>query len=95
MKKILIPFLLTFLFSVEAQTSDKDDIMKVVNQVFEAMRKSDSTLLKQCFTENPNTFTVFDRDGKTNFVSDDFQKFIDAVGKPKDRYGMNLFGMKK
>lgn len=69
-----------------AQTKDKDDVMKVVNQVFEAMRKNDSTLLKQCFIENPKTFTVFNnKEGETKFVTDDFQRFINAVGRPKEK----------
>lgn len=60
--------------------------MKVVDQVFEAMRTNDSTLLKQCFVEKPNTFTVFtNQEGKTMFVSDDFQKFITAIGQPKEQ----------
>lgn len=67
-----------------AQTSDKDEIMKVVNNVFEAMRTNDSTLLKACFVEEPTTFTVSRKDGKTNFVGGNFQGFISAVGRPKE-----------
>ncbi len=76
--------MLLVLVVTNAQSNDKESIMKVVNDVFEAMRTNDSTLLKSCFVENPNTFTVFRRDGETNFVSDDFQRFIDAVGRPKE-----------
>jgi hypothetical protein len=84
MKFIFSIFFSLFLYASGAQTNDKQDIMKVVNNVFEAMRTNDSTLLKSCFVENPNTFTVFRREGETNLKSDNFQGFIDAVGKEKE-----------
>lgn len=86
MQKLLAPFLLLLLFSVNAQDTDKANIMKVVNQVFEAMRTNDSSLLKQCFVDKPNTFTVYkDQEAKVNLATGDFQRFIDAVGKPKEQ----------
>lgn len=86
MKKVLVPILLFLFISAKAQTNDKDEILIVVNQVFEAMRKSDSTLLKECFVESPNTFTVFNnKEGETDLVIGDFQRFIDAVGNPKEQ----------
>jgi len=83
MRLIFTVFLSVLLVDSYAQTSDKDQIMKVVNNVFDAMRSNDSTLLKACFVEEPTTFTVSRREGKTNFVRDNFQGFIDAVGSPK------------
>ncbi len=59
--------------------------MKVINNVFEAMRTNDSTLLKSCFVASPNTFTVYEnQEGKVNLASGDFRRFVEAVGKPKD-----------
>lgn len=88
MKNLLVSaFLIIGLtFTAQAQNQDEEAIMKVVNQVFEAMRTNDSTLLKQCFVENPNTFTVFtNKQGEVTLATDNFQKFVDAVGKPKER----------
>lgn len=85
MKKLFTLILLAQVIPGHAQSNDKDEIMKVVNQVFEAMRTNDSTLLKDCFVESPNTFTIFkNKEGVTRFVTDDFQRFIDAIGKPKE-----------
>ncbi|MEO9483748.1 MAG: nuclear transport factor 2 family protein [Ekhidna sp.] len=85
MKKILLVCLLGISFAGNAQ-DEKEEIMKVVNQVFEAMRTNDSTLLKQCFIENPYTFTAYiNKEGKSILSTDDFQRFIDAVGQPKER----------
>ena len=85
MKKLLIVFLLSLSTALQAQSSPEEEaVMNIVNQVFEAMRTNDSTLLKQCFVEKPNTFTVYtDRNGESKLVTDDFQRFINAIGKPK------------
>jgi len=59
--------------------------MKVVTQVFEAMRTNDSTLLKSCFVDDPNTFTVYTKEGQTQLSIGDFARFVHAVGQPKDQ----------
>lgn len=78
--------LLSFLFiTVFGQNDEKAEVLKVVNQVFEAMRTNDSTLLKDAFVETPTTYTIFaDQNGETQFRTGQFQKFIDAVGQPKE-----------
>ncbi|WP_424963543.1 nuclear transport factor 2 family protein [Ekhidna sp.] len=86
MKKILIVIFCAVSTFSFAQSDEKSEIMKVVNRVFEAMRTNDSTMLKQSFTENPNTFTAFiNKEGKSQLVTDNFQRFIDAIGQPKDQ----------
>ena len=86
MNKLVFLFSMALSTAAFAQTRDKDAVMTVVNQVFEAMRTNDSTLLKQCFVANPETYTVFrNKEGKTNFVRGDFQRFITAVGQPKEQ----------
>lgn len=86
MKKLIILLLLTTSMNGMAQTSEKEAIMNVVNQVFDAMRTNDSTLLKSCFVQSPNTFTVFkNQEGQTNLATGSFQRFINAVGQPKDQ----------
>ena len=58
----------------------------MINQVFEAMRTNDSTMLKASFTENPNTFTAFiNQEGESVLATGDFQRFINAVGQPKEQ----------
>lgn len=86
MKKSLILLLILFWYTPQAQEIEEDAIMDVVNQVFEAMRTNDSTLLKDCFVEVPAMYTVYkNKEGITNFVKDDFGGFIKAVGKPKEQ----------
>lgn len=66
--------------------NEESEIMKVINQVFEAMRTNDSTLLKQSFVEKPNSFTAYiNKEGESILRTDDFQRFVSAVGKPKEQ----------
>ncbi|WP_462251563.1 nuclear transport factor 2 family protein [Ekhidna sp.] len=85
MKNILT--LLLFIVSIHCSAQDqKDEVMAVINQVFEAMRTNDSTLLKQSFTDNPNTFTAYiNQEGKSILATGDFQRFVNAVGQPKEQ----------
>lgn len=84
MKKIVLIYLVSFSLASFAQKSEEKKVMKVVNQVFEAMKTNDSTLLKLSFVENPNMFTVStNKEGMTSLTSGDFQRFKDAIGSPK------------
>ncbi|WP_421764568.1 nuclear transport factor 2 family protein [Ekhidna sp.] len=86
MKKLIVVLFCCFYLTSFSQENDKNDIMQVINNVFEAMRTSDSTLLKSSFVEEPNTFTAFiNQEGKSTLVNGDFQRFINAVGQPKDQ----------
>ena len=85
MKRTIIVALVLLPFSMLAQSSDKDEILEVVYQVFEAMRTSDSTMLKDAFIKEPVTNTIFtNKEGIVQFRTGDFQHFAEAVGTPKD-----------
>lgn len=85
MKKILILCLLLSAFKGFSQ-NEETEIMSVIDQVFEAMRTNDSTLLKQSFVETPNTYTAYiNQKGESVLASGDFQRFISAVGQPKEQ----------
>ncbi len=85
MKNVLVLFLFTISIHCSAQ-DQKNEVMAVINQVFEAMRTNDSTLLKQSFTDNPNTFTAYiNQEGKSVLATGDFQRFVNAVGQPKEQ----------
>lgn len=85
MKKLLIIPLTLLSFSLLAQSSEKKQVMQVVERVFEAMKCSDSTQLKSCFTADAATFTLFtDKESKSQIRKGSLQRFIDAVGQPKE-----------
>lgn len=84
---VTLPVILfIFALNVSGQKSEQDQIMQTIHTVFEAMRTSDSTLLKSCFTQDPNTFTVYqNQEGTTTLMTGDFRKFVHAVGQPKQQ----------
>ncbi|MEM6831630.1 MAG: nuclear transport factor 2 family protein [Bacteroidota bacterium] len=85
--KLIISAILIFLTScVTAQPGDEKEILQVIRNVFKAMKTNDSTLLKTCFTTRPQTFTVFrNKEGESQLKAGDFQRFVEAVGRPKER----------
>lgn len=81
---LLTGLLLLTSYISQAQTDDKTAVMTVVNNVFEAMRQNDSTLLRQCFTPEAQLFTVIKKPtGETLLHQGELEKFIEAVGRPK------------
>ncbi|MEM9339842.1 MAG: nuclear transport factor 2 family protein, partial [Bacteroidota bacterium] len=65
---------------------DEKEILQVVRNVFKAMKTNDSTLLKTCFTEKPQTFIISqDKDGEPQLKTSNFQRFVETVGRPKER----------
>lgn len=85
MKKLIVISFVLFSSQIFAQSDQEQQIMKVVERVFEAMKTSDSTMLKSCFTQDAATYTLFrDKEGKSQLRQGSLQRFIDAVGQPKD-----------
>lgn len=85
MKKLLIIPFYMLSTAVFAQSPEEKQVMQVVERVFEAMRASDSTMLKSCFTTDASTYTLFtDQEGKPQIRKGALQRFIDAVGQPKE-----------
>ena len=84
MKQLLILFLTLSVFNLSAQDAREKEVMKVIDQLFEAMRTNDSTLLKSCFAENASSYTLFkDPAGTSQLRQGSVQRFADAVGQPK------------
>lgn len=84
MKSVSVLFLTT-LFSFSAfsqatsQQADKEAIIKVIRQLFDGMRKGDSSMVRSVFTESPSLYTIT---GKPALTSDNLQEFLEAVGTP-------------
>lgn len=59
--------------------------MKVVKSVFIAMAKNDSTMLRLAFHPEAQAYTAYtDQEGRQSLKKDDLEKFISAVGTPKE-----------
>jgi len=84
MKSIYI--VLTFLFFVSnshAQENDVLGIKQTINDLFDGMRKSDTSLLRSAFTENAIMQSVNkSHEGKITIQSEPLDSFIYFIAKP-------------
>lgn len=85
MKKILTT--LTFIaFALIAFAQDRksetEAIKKVINTMFDGMRKGDSTMVKSAFAPGVIMQTIASKDGNTRVRTDNAQGFLKAVGTP-------------
>ena len=91
MNRIQTSFLcgLTFLVStaVNAQTDSTQikAVEKAVMQLFDGMRKGDSTMVRTAFAENPHLSTTYvDQKGKPQVEEGSLLGFLNGVGTPHD-----------
>lgn len=83
----LIIEILAFLLvtNIQAQPSEEEAVIQVVNQLFEGMRLADSTMVSAVFTADAEMHTVFlDKDGNANLKKGSLERFLTAVGTPHD-----------
>jgi hypothetical protein len=87
MQKSLLSCALIFLsFYVSAQkiSQESESVKKVINQLFEGMRKGDSTIVRSVFYENAKMQSIFtDKTGAIVLSkTDGIDGFVKAVGTP-------------
>ncbi len=65
--------------------SDRDEaaVRASVNQLFEGMKKADSTMIREIFTPYARLQTVVNKEGNVSIQDDAIGKFITSVGKAK------------
>jgi Putative lumazine-binding len=61
--------------------SARDSVMAAVNDLFEAMKKADTVLLKNCFSPNAVMQTIQDNKGIVKVSNETVADFIAFVGK--------------
>jgi hypothetical protein len=65
--------------------SDEAAIKQVVNQLFEGMRKSDTSLIRSAFASDAVLQTVVkNREGKTQVITEPLDSFLVAISSPHD-----------
>jgi hypothetical protein len=84
MKKLIIPFVIALNCNIAlAQQSATDAIKQTVNNMFTAMRKGDSTLLRSTFAKGIVFHGVStQKDGSVELSVENRDEFIKMVGKP-------------
>ncbi|WP_183567075.1 nuclear transport factor 2 family protein [Mucilaginibacter sp. SP1R1] len=82
-KALLLSIVLLLSIKSFAQQTDQDDIRKIINTMFDAMRKGDSTLLRSTFAKGIAFQGVANKkDGSVVLVTENPDDFIKAVGTP-------------
>ncbi|MDB5086316.1 MAG: hypothetical protein JWR09_310 [Mucilaginibacter sp.] len=82
-KLLLLNFLLLISISTFAQQSATDSVKQSINTMFDAMRKSDSTLLKSVFAKEMILQSVStNKEGKAVISTDSANDFAKAIGTP-------------
>ena len=94
MKKLI--FLLTFI-SITSSGQESKKVMAPINQLFEAMKLGDSSMLHRAFHPDATLFTVLN-DPKTNQPSlrkESLAPFLKSIGTPhKEVYNEMIWGEK-
>ena len=62
--------------------SAEADVLKTVKQLFDGMRKGDSSIVRAAFHADAALYTTLVRDGKTVVRKDAVEEFVKAVGTP-------------
>lgn len=83
MKYLLSLLILCATFDLHAQSADEKGVKAVIDQLFTAMRTSDSALLAASFAPNAMMQTIVQKnDGSVVVRTDAVTGFISSVGKP-------------
>ena len=73
----------TLVSSVFAQQSEEEAIKKTINQLFDGMRKSDSTLVRSTFNQGVILQTIGKtKDGNAIVKGSDLNSFVASIAKP-------------
>lgn len=64
--------------------NDTTEIKSLVLKLFDGMRASDSTAVKECFHENASMYTAAKRNDKTRLFTSPVQGFVTSVGTPHE-----------
>jgi len=83
MKKLSILILILFISAPAFCQTDKEDIKKTINIMFDAMRKGDSTVLRSTFAKGLVFQSVgTKKDGTTALSAESPDRFIKQIGTP-------------
>lgn len=70
---------------VKAQEKERQNVQKVIEMLFDGMRSGDSSIVSKAFTNDAILQTVVvNEEGETVVHTGQLQKFLNAVGGPKN-----------
>lgn len=85
LKKLLLPALLLFHFTMQAQADDRAAVIATIQKMFDGMRAGDSAAVRAVFDPSARLQTVFtSREGQPLIRTEAPGEFVKAVGTPHD-----------
>jgi len=90
MKQFLYLFLFSLLLSfpqnAKAQTQDVEDVQATIEQLFDGMRASDSSMVADAFTKDAIMKRVAsNQNGEVMVNTGNLASFLSAIGSPKEK----------
>ncbi|WPP50859.1 nuclear transport factor 2 family protein [Catalinimonas niigatensis] len=82
--RIIIYSLPLFLSLASYGQSEKEEVIKTIEQLFEGMRQGDSTMVRAAMAPQARLLTIIEKDGIVSLQEVSLEKFIQAVGIPHD-----------
>ena len=77
-------FILTILSTNVFAQSDEEAIKQTINSLFDGMRKTDTSLMRNAFTDAPFLQTVIkNKEGKTVLLTEPLDSFMVSIAKPR------------
>jgi SnoaL-like domain len=88
-KSLILSAFLLFSFSMSAQSpqeiSEKDAVIQVIKNLFDAMRASDTVLLRSTFDPQMRLMTTYiDKEGQPKMHTGSADEFVSSIGRPHD-----------
>lgn len=79
---LLLAMLLSTPFILQAQSAQGEDVKAVIEQLFEGMKKSDSTLVAASFKSDAIMQTIAkDQSGKVSVRNSELQNFLNSISQ--------------
>jgi len=85
MKQLLLVLFLSVISLpvwAQASSSEEESVKKVVNHLFDGMRKGDSSMVSSTFSKNMILQSISERGGNTIVRTEQAASFLKAVGTP-------------
>lgn len=81
---ILICFTIFLALPSYAQSEQEKEVIATIEQLFEGMRKGDSTLVGKIFAPEARLLTIVAKEGEIDLHESSIEKFIQAIGTPHE-----------
>ncbi len=94
-KYVCLVLLIGFVFQLKAQDQSEEAAVKAaIEQLFDGMRASDSSMIRAVFLPEARMHTTFiNKEGKPQLVEGTLEKFLQQIGTPHDKvYDEKIWG---